>query len=126
MLRHKIIQDDPINFGNVKRRRVRVLVPPGTQIDRKEVRDLAFAIRDAVWGRSGPQAGISVIFFDDLFTLTCVLGCWDYCPNGVWGDCVDSPSSSQQWVLERKYREPAQVIGEMQRRRSRGVDSVDP
>jgi hypothetical protein len=124
VLKHKIISDDPIDFGAITRRRVRILVPRGTGIDRKEARDLAFAVKKAVWDRHGEQIALAVIFYDDIFDPAGTLGSWDYCPNGVWGDAVDDPSSQQRWVLERSSKEAWDIVATL-RRRSRDGGNVD-
>jgi hypothetical protein len=65
------------------------------------VRDLAFAVKNDVWRRHGGQGALAVMFYDDLLHASGTLGSWDYCPNGIWADAVDSPSSQRRWVLER-------------------------
>ncbi len=124
MLRHKVITDDPIDFGAVKRRRVRILVPRGSAIEGKEVRDLAFSVKTAVWDRHGHQSGLAVMFYDDIFSTRGSLGSWDYCPNGRWVDACDSPSSPQRWILERQSKELWDLIADL-RSRSQGVGNVD-
>ncbi len=124
MLQHKIISADPINVGAATRRRVRVLVPRGTGIDRKEARDLAFAVKAAVWDRHGKQIALAVIFYDDILHPSGTLGSWDYCPNGVWADAVDDPSSQQRWVLERSSKEAWDIMAALSRR-SRDGGNVD-
>lgn len=122
MIQHKVITDDAIDIGRCKRRRVRVLVPAGARIDARETRDIAMAVRDAVWKRHGAQAALKVLFYTDIFTPVDVLGAWDYCPGGVWANAFDRPDDPMTWVLKRYSQGSLQNIQKL----SAGVGTDQP
>ena len=115
---YRIIADDAIDFGRVKRRRVRVLIERGVAVKLQGVRDLAKLIGGRALDKHGDQAAIAVMFYDDIFSPLGILGSWDWCPDGVWGDADKARAgdySQHRWVLDTSALMPHQVIQQLLR-----------
>lgn len=113
---HRIISDDAIDFGRVKRRRVRVLIERRLTVDTRPVRELAELIAHRVLEKHGDQHAIAVMFYDDIFTPAGTLGSWDWCPNGVWADADTARSgdySHHRWILDRSSLMPFQLAKQL-------------
>ena len=131
MIKHRVITDDPIPVAAAKRRRVRLLVERGTKIETKEIRELAKSWAETVEKEHGHQDAIAVMFYDDIFSTTGILGSWDRCPGGRWANAVEAPDKPQMWVIIRgvdsdvllKVRLHLQE--QAKRSRSRGGGNVD-
>lgn len=127
----RILQDDPVDFGKVKRRRIRVLVERGIRIDSKHVRDLSIYLGRCAEVLHGEQRAMSVIVFNDLFSVFGVIGSWDLCPGGQWRNAVDAPELPRQWVITRgtdadmMLRLQQYLADQTRRRRSRDGGKVD-
>jgi len=118
-MQHRLISDDDISFGRVRRRRVRVLIERGFPVEERPVRALAEILARGVLKKHGDQAAIAVMFYDDIFTPQGTLGSWDWCPNGVWGEADktrDGDYSQHRWVLERSALMPYQMVQQLLKR----------
>ena len=98
---YRVLEDNAINFGNVSRRRVRILVPRDSKIDAKDIRDLCISLAASVEELHGKQRAISVMVYTDLFSVFGIIGSWDLCPGGQWRNAVDDPGLPRQWVVNR-------------------------
>jgi len=87
-----------VNSAMEHRLRIRVLVPPGTDIADAQTRELA----ERLAAQAGDHDAIAVMFYDGLLLdAGGTLGAWHYAPGGVWANAVDAPGKPKAWLLMR-------------------------